>query len=317
MKAFILAGGFATRLWPLTEKRAKPLLPLAGKPIITHLVEKIPQDLEITVSTNAAFKEGFDNWEKSLNHPNLKILIEDTKNDSQKLGALGAVKKWIDGEKINEDVLLITGDNYIGFELADFLGVYDKDTPLLAVYDMKDKLLAASFGVVELNDDSKTMKSFEEKPKEPNSTLVSTGCALIPASLLPVLTDFAKRHHDNIGGIFEEFINKKIKVACFLFKEPWFDIGSFSNYLEATKKIVGAAVIKEGGSHIENSKFSGSVVLGTNSKVSASKLENAVLFENCEIEDCDLSDCIIDNNCKLKGVDLRGKIIRENTRLVL
>ena len=62
MQCFILAGGFATRLWPLTEKQAKPLLPIAGKPILTHLIEKIPDDLPITVSTNAAFQGGFKEW---------------------------------------------------------------------------------------------------------------------------------------------------------------------------------------------------------------------------------------------------------------
>ena len=79
MKAFILAGGFATRLWPLTEKRAKPLLPLAGIPLLTHLVEKIPAGIPITVSTNAVFAEDFEKWKKAMSDKRLaiSILIED------------------------------------------------------------------------------------------------------------------------------------------------------------------------------------------------------------------------------------------------
>jgi GTP:adenosylcobinamide-phosphate guanylyltransferase len=78
MHAFILAGGFATRLWPLTEKRAKPLLPLAGKPLLTHLLEKIPRDIPVTVSTNAAFANGFSEWQKMIDRPT-DLIIEGTK----------------------------------------------------------------------------------------------------------------------------------------------------------------------------------------------------------------------------------------------
>ncbi len=75
MKAFILAGGFATRLWPLTEKRAKPLLPLAGVPLVEHLVRDIPEDIPVTISTNAVFKEDFENWAMQYDRSNITILI--------------------------------------------------------------------------------------------------------------------------------------------------------------------------------------------------------------------------------------------------
>ena len=83
MHAFILAGGFATRLWPLTESRPKPLLPLAGKPILTHLIEKIPKDIPITVSTNAVFADAFHQWQSQVAKRQLpiRILIEDARHD--------------------------------------------------------------------------------------------------------------------------------------------------------------------------------------------------------------------------------------------
>src|SRR3989344_4686281 len=139
MKAFVLAGGFATRLWPLTEKRAKPLLPLAGKPLLTHLVEKIPKDMQITVSTNAVFAKDFEMWREgchaerrrsmtggkspfaSAQGDTVKILIEDTGHEGEKLGALGAVAKWVTEQKIDDNILLLAGDNYIGFQMQEFL----------------------------------------------------------------------------------------------------------------------------------------------------------------------------------------------------
>lgn len=353
MKAFILAGGFATRLWPLTEKRAKPLLPLAGKPLLTHLVEKIPEGIPITVSTNAIFAEDFEKWKKTrhaersesasggrtqskhvatekivaLRGPstpsaaadsaqddvdqrplpnNITILIEDSGHEDEKLGALGAVAKWITDEKIDDDVLLLAGDNYVGFSIEELIKNYHRH-PLLAVHDIKDKEKAKQFGTV--ITDRTTVKAFEEKPEDPKSTLISTGCYILPNVALPVLVDYAKEHPDNIGSIFAHFLTQNIKVECMSFTEPWFDIGSFEAYLEATRALVGETPSTEGNT------FHGSVVLGKNSHVQKSTLTNVVLFDDCEVEDCVLENCIIDNGCTLKGVDLSGKMLREGTVL--
>ncbi len=328
MRAFILAGGFATRLWPLTEKRAKPLLPLAGKPIITHIVEKIPEDIPVTVSTNAAFKDGFEEWKKELGRENLEILIEDTMSDDQKLGALGAVSQWVQSAGIDEDVLLLTGDNYFGFRISDFIDSYSDGTPLLAAFDIGDEAKAKSFGTVVLeerktkNEKRNTYKisAFEEKPANPKSTLVSTGCSIIPKETLPILVEYAKEHPDNVGGIFEELIcqsaNLPTALQAYTFSDPWFDIGSFEAYLSATRELVGEKVILEEGANIEHTNCEGSVVVGAGSSVSKSDLKDVVIFEGSTIEGCNLENCIIDLNCVLKGTDLRGKMIRENTNLV-
>ncbi|MCF7844387.1 MAG: NDP-sugar synthase [Kiritimatiellales bacterium] len=316
MHAFILAGGFATRLWPLTEKRAKPLLPLAGKPILTHIVEKIPEDIAVTVSTNAVFKEGFEEWKQSLNRSNIEILIEDTNHDDQKLGALGAVAQWVKDANIDDDILLLTGDNYIGFDLKEFIKAY-KSNALLATHDIKDLERAKSFGTVILDENRKrNVSSFEEKPTNPKSTLVSTGCSILPANTLPILIEYAKEHPDNVGGIFEELLRKNQTVECFTFSDLWFDIGSFDAYLEATRALVGDRIIAEDGASYGETQIEESVVLGQRSKVTKSTLKNVVLFEDCTVEDCELTNCILDHHCELKGVDLVGKMIRENTKLV-
>src|SRR3989344_1566439 len=195
MKAFVLAGGFATRLWPLTEKRAKPLLPLAGKPLLTHLVEKIPEGIPITVSTNAVFAKDFESWRegchaepgRSMTHgraspfvraqgDTIHILIEDAGHEGEKLGALGAVAKWVTEQKIDDNILLLAGDNYIGFQMEAFLDAYN-GSPLLALHDITEKEKAKQLGTVVLQGN--TIQSFEEKPEHPRSTIVSTGCAVI------------------------------------------------------------------------------------------------------------------------------------------
>ena len=154
MHAFILAGGFATRLWPLTEKRAKPLLPIAGKPIITHLVEKIPAGMPVTVSTNATFADGFKKWMDPAPgsgqvpmHQGMELVVEGTQKDDHKLGALGSIAEWVRAEKIDDDLLILTGDNYLGFSLDDFLRAFDGH-PLLAAHDIGDLERAKAFGTV-------------------------------------------------------------------------------------------------------------------------------------------------------------------------
>lgn len=316
MHAFILAGGFATRLWPLTEHRAKPLLPLAGKPILSHMVEKIPAEIPVTVSTNAVFAEGFADWRKQHPERRIEILIERTTNDDEKLGALGAVAQWVREHGIVDDVLLLTGDNYFGFSFERFLKAYRPGTPILAAYDIRDRDRASAFGTVILGSDARSITGFEEKPKNPQSTLVSTGCSVLPASTLPALLSYAVEHPDNVGGIFEEFLRLGQPVDSFTFAEPWFDIGSFDAYLEATKTLVGDRVTMPGaGAHLSDTSCEGSVVIGAGSRVTGGTLRDTVLFENVVLNDCVLERCIIDNNCVLSGIDLTGKMLREGTIL--
>ncbi|MDD5025844.1 MAG: NDP-sugar synthase [Candidatus Peribacteraceae bacterium] len=315
MRAFILAGGFATRLWPLTEKRAKPLLPLAGKPLISYIVEGLPRSIPVTVSTNAIFAHGFTEWRATIDHESIDIVIEQSKRDDQKLGALGALAQWVDQSHINEDILLLTGDNYFGFDLQSFIEAARKDTALLAAHDIGDLDRARSFGTVLLNEDRQTIRAFQEKPRSPESTLVSTGCSLLPASLLPVLQEYATHHPDNVGGIFEELLKRGKTIDCFISDALWFDIGSFEAYLAATRALIGHRTIDEGDIRCDRTRCNGSVVLGKGSSVTNSTLTDTVLFDRCSVEDCVLTDCVIDADCVLKGIDLTGKMLRAGTRL--
>ncbi len=311
MQCFILAGGFATRLWPLTERRAKPLLPVAGRPLLTHLVEKVPSHLPITVSTNAAFSKDMNEWAASLTR-SVRIIVEDRGHEDVKLGALGALSAWMRTEDIHDDILLLTGDNYLGFSIDQFLSSF-KGNPLLAAHDIKDLEQAKKFGVVLLEDGA--VIAFEEKPLHPRSTLVSTGCSILPSDCRDSICDYARKHADNIGGMFEEFIRLKRNIDCFVFTEPWIDIGSFASYMDVHRLAVKGQLCMDGATVDRESIFEGSVALGEGTVIKKSTLIDCIVFGHTTIDDCVLRECIIDEGCTLRGVDLSGKMLRSNTLL--
>ncbi len=312
MKCIILAGGFATRLWPLTENKAKPLLHLKDKPIISHIVDSLPEDMEIIVSTNAIFEHEFKKWAQDYKNRPIKIFVEDSVNDEFKKGALGATAMVIGHEKIEEDLLLIAGDNYFGFNMKDFINPY-QNNPTLVAYDIQDLNLAKRFGVVV--EQNGQVVEFQEKPQEPKSTLVSTGCYIFPSENLSDIVDYAKQKNDDLGGIFEYLLQKNISINVFSFSGKWFDVGSFEGYLKANRELLDNQVIENGQVEKTGSQFKGGVYLGDHTSIQDSTLEDTVILKNCKIINCVLRNCIVDEGAELKNIDLSHKMIRQGSRI--
>lgn len=226
MKCLILAGGFGTRLYPLTINRAKALLGYKGKPIISHIVDKIPKNIDIMVNTNKKFEADFHHWQGTINRK-VEILVEEVLSEDQKLGAVGSLNFWIENKPIVEDLLVIAGDNYFEFDLAQFIARYDGKHTLVAVYDIGDKGKASQFGVVQL--DGHRITEFQEKPAKPQSSLVATACYIFPQRIFPLLRQYCQRgKRDNLGSFIAYLIDKD-EVHAYPFTESWIDIGSMEN----------------------------------------------------------------------------------------
>ncbi len=91
MKALILAGGYATRLWPVTKQRAKPLLPLVGKPMLDYILDEIKQVQEIDkvyVTTNERFEESFEEYLAGREGENYELIIESQRRKKRSTGRL-------------------------------------------------------------------------------------------------------------------------------------------------------------------------------------------------------------------------------------
>jgi glucose-1-phosphate thymidylyltransferase len=228
VKCLILAGGFATRLFPLTINRAKALLEYKGKPVITQIVNKIPQNIGILVSTNRKFVADFEDWRDSLDRP-VEILVEEAVTNGQKHGAVGAIDFWIKNKNIQEDLMVIAGDNYFEFELTDFMAEFNGLNTTIAVYDFGtiervcELGQPCQLGLVSLINNK--IIRFDEKPAQPASSLAATGMYLLPQRIFPTLSRYCRESkRDNLGN-FASYLLHEDEVYAYVFSDIWTDIG--------------------------------------------------------------------------------------------
>ncbi|MDD5398697.1 MAG: nucleotidyltransferase family protein [Dehalococcoidia bacterium] len=231
MKCLILASGFGTRLYPLTMNQAKALLPYKGKPMINHIVDKIPRDIEILVNVNMKFEHDFREWGRKQSR-DITICVENVRSDDEKLGAIGSLNYWIKQKNITEDLMLFGADNYFEFDLSSFLAAYDGRNILVAVYDVGHPSKATQYGVVKIEGDR--IVELEEKPASPKTSLVATACWILPPRVFPIISAFCDMAVQDNLGVFITHLVGIDNVIAYPFEEQWIDIGNLEIYY-ATK----------------------------------------------------------------------------------
>jgi len=241
MKAIILAGGYAKRLWPITKHQPKQLLPVAGKAMIEYPLEKIELVRlidESIISINAYFEFNFREWfAKYQVRKRTKLVIENTHSHDEKLGSIGALNLLIKKLKIKSNIFVVAGDNLFEFSVRKFCNFFsEKKSPVLALYDIRDKSrVKGRYGIVKLGQNKKIM-DFKEKPRIPKTSLINTGCFILPSKDLRLIEEYIKKgYNPDALGYFLEWLIEKRNVYGYIFEDPWFDIGSFESYNEANK----------------------------------------------------------------------------------
>lgn len=236
MKAIILAGGYAKRLWPVTKNMPKQLLPVAGKPIIEYPIENIEltnRVKELIISINAYFEFNFREWfTKYQFRKKTKLVIEKTFSEEEKLGSIGALNLLIQNLGIKEDILIIGGDNLFDFSLRKFINYYrEKKTSVIALYDIKDKAeVKGRYGVACIGKDNR-ITEIQEKPKHPKTTLVNTACCILSKKHIKLIPKYIEEgNNKDAFGYLLSWLVKKEQVYGYVFDSPWFDIGSFEAY---------------------------------------------------------------------------------------
>ena len=243
MKLIILAAGYATRLYPLTLNQPKPLLPVAGKPMLEHVVDHVAGIKGIDqayIVTNAKFVSHFENWARAYKHPKLnfgfKIINDGSTDDSNKLGAIGDMHLVLRKEEIDDDIIVIGGDNLFSNDLDDF-GDYckQKNAPVTGVYDVGDLEAIKKYNAIEIDEDNR-ITYFEEKPKNPRSTLTGIALYFYPRSTLSLIHQYISEGNnpDQPGRLVQWMYSR---VPFFVWKVPglWYDVGSIETLEEANR----------------------------------------------------------------------------------
>jgi glucose-1-phosphate thymidylyltransferase len=243
MKALILAAGYATRLRPLTDTWAKELLPVGGKPIIDRIVDGIgdtPGIDEIHVVTNSRKAPAFHEWASGR-----KVTVHDdgTSTNEDRLGAIGDMLFVVEQASIDDDLLVIAGDNLFEFALADFVAFWQAKgvASAVAVRDVGSLELASHYGVVDLADDGRVV-AFVEKPADPPSSLAATATYVFHRSHVALLRTYLEGEHgSDQPGRFVGWLQRHEPVYGWVFDESWHDIGNYEQLLEADNRLRRAA----------------------------------------------------------------------------
>lgn len=228
MKVIILAGGYATRMFPLTLDMSKPLLAVGKKCMIDWIIDKIkeiPDVEEIAVITNDKFYNDYVEW-KNKSNQNITLLNDKTTCNEDRLGMFGDIVfglKNIDSDR----VLIIGGDNLFKFNLNELVSLSkDRDAPAVGAVILDDIKEARKLGIF-LIDDNKKSIGFEEKPQNPKSMLASTCCYMLNSKAVELIRRF---EGDGEKTHLVSFLMDNFDFYVYPYKEEWIDIGSKEQY---------------------------------------------------------------------------------------
>jgi glucose-1-phosphate thymidylyltransferase len=237
VKAIILAAGYATRLYPLTESVAKPLLPVGGRPMLDHLVDAIREVDAIDtihVVTNHKFAQDFSEWAAA--HPDVSVHDDGTTSEDDRLGAIGDIAFVVDRADLNaEDLLVIAGDNLFDYSLADYVAWWDGkgDASAVVLYDVGDLELVKRYSSVDVDSEDR-LTDFTEKPEHPTSTLVATAAYIYHRAHVALLhTYLAESNAPDQPGRFLGWLVPRAPVYGYTANGDWRDIGDAEQLLEA------------------------------------------------------------------------------------
>lgn len=243
MKLIVLGAGYATRLYPLTLDQPKPLLSVAGKPMIEHVLDNLGPISEIDrvyVVTNAKFAGHFQRWADIYGRTNsarqIEIVNDRSTDDANKLGAIGDINLVLNEAEIDDDIIVVAGDNLFSDNLQAFAELCRRqDAPVLGVYDVGSLEEIRKYNAIEI-DDTDRITFFEEKPEQPKSTLTGIALYYYPRASLPLIRQYLAEGNnpDQPGRLVQWFYRR---TPFYVWRVPgiWYDVGSKETLAEADR----------------------------------------------------------------------------------
>ncbi len=311
MEVIVLAGGFGTRLRPLTENRAKPLLPILDKSLLQRVVEVVPSDMveRVIVAAGYGISE-MRGWVSEMELP-YEVILSVEEDAMGTGGAIALARKYLKG---NGPFLILNGDLIVSVNVSELLH-HHRETGALATLSLWEVEDPSRFGVCELSNGFITR--FQEKPDPGTefSNLINAGCYLVERE---VLDNLDLENHSMEREVFPQ-IAALGGMAGLSFKGFFVDAGTPSSFIQAAKVCIESNRFSSGfrcgeSWFADGSRF-GDVTrssIGSNVHLGKSSLVvDSVIMDDAWIgDDCKLNDCIIGEGAKItNGTVLSGKVV--------
>lgn len=246
MKAYLLAAGFATRMYPLTQHVAKPLLEVAGAPILSHILERveaIPDLSEVVVIGNHRFAGALTDWSRSVScRVPIQVLDDGATEAEGRLGAIGdlafALQQVPSG---SEDLLVVAGDNLLDFDLAPYHRDFkEEQSALLITRNVETGGGASPYNEVSLDVTGRVI-DFQEKPQDPSSSLSAMAVYFLRAETESLLREYLVGGGDpDAPGHFIAWLVSVRRVVARPMSGRWFDIGSLQSLKDARERYLSS-----------------------------------------------------------------------------
>jgi len=311
MEAIILAGGFGTRLRPLTYTRAKSLLPILNKPMISYLIENLPNAVDKVIIAVNYRKNQIEHYFKKNNFGK-DIIVND---EPKPLGTGGAVKfaeKHLTGR-----FFVLNSDIICSLNLNEMIKFHEKNNSAstISLWPVEN---VTEFGVADIKDNGNIV-GFIEKPRQEDapSNFINAGAYLLEPEVLDFID--TGRLISMEKEIFPKIIDDTGRFFGFRFKGYWMDIGRISSYINIHRFLIKKKKI---GNFIgSNSEILGNLnncCIGNNVNIgNNSKLDSAIIYNNVSIEkEVIIYNSVIGENCKIgRSSNLKNTVLGDNETL--
>ena len=240
MKCIVLAAGYATRLYPLTENFPKPLLEIGGNTILGRMlddIDKIPEVDEHIIISNGRYADFFRSWAEKQNYSKPITVVDDgTFTNDTRLGAVCDILFALDKLQIDDDLLVVAADNILEFSLREFVEfAYGKGTSCIMCHKQESVEKLQRSGVVELDGEFRVL-GMEEKPQVPKSHWS------VPPFYVYLKKDLDLVRHSvengcgkDAPGNLAHYMVEHTTMHAWPMSAGRFDIGSLDTYEEAKK----------------------------------------------------------------------------------
>lgn len=238
MKTIVIAAGYATRLYPLTENFPKPLLKVGSRSILDRMLSDIDQIEEIDehiVVTNHKFAHHFTDWKENTHYRRpIRIIDDGTEDNATRLGAVRDLLLALDVCKIDDDILVLAADNLLTFSMRGFVDFFHKcgSSVIMCHHEPSLKKLQRT-GVIATDEEMRVLE-MQEKPEHPVSNWAVPPFYLYSRKDLPLIKTCLEHGcgYDAPGNLAHYLVGVTTLHAWEMPGER-FDIGSFDSYNEA------------------------------------------------------------------------------------